>query len=287
VYGPVPSRRLGLSLGIDLTPHKVCDFDCVYCQCGQTTLNTIRCKAYLPVRTILRQVRAAVHGRVRIDFLTFSGSGEPTLNSGIAYLIREIKKFTGIPVCVITNGSILYEPGVRRAIRPADVNLPHARLKIGKIIKGLADFRREYSGQIWLEIMLVRGLNDSPRDILRLKRAVRRIRPDKIQLNTVVRPPSDRSARPVPRATLVKIKKILGKNCEIVAEFGKRRKFVTHAALGKDILEIIKRRPETASAIARSLGAEPDVVKKVLNGLKNDRRIRIVRHRNRAYYEPA
>ena len=199
--------------------------------------------------------------------------------------------------------SLLYKPEVRRAIRPADVvmptlccasqavldrvNRPNAGLKVAKIIKGLVDFRREYSGQIWLEIMLVRGLNDSRREILRLKRAIRRIRPDKIQLNTVVRPPSERSARPVSMAALEKIKRMLGKKCEIVVEFGKIRKPGVRLDLEKDILEIIKRRPETASGIARALGADRDKVCRRLNTLKKVKRIRIVKHRNLIYYEPA
>lgn len=303
VYGPVPSRRLGLSLGIDLTPHKVCDFDCVYCQCGKTTRNTIQRRPYIPARAILSQVRNAIRDRGRVDFLTFSGSGEPTLNSGIGYLINEIKKFTGIPVCVITNGSLLFKPEVRRAIRKADVvmptlcaasqevltrvNRPHPSLKVGKIIQGLAAFRKEFAGQIWLEVMLVRGLNDSLREIRELKQALRRIRPDKVQLNTVVRPPSDRAARPVPRPALRKICKILGPNCEIVADFVKSEGSTPVPGLKKDIVGMIRRRPETADGILRSLGAKRGEIKEALNALKKDRRIRIVRHRNRVYYEPA
>jgi wyosine [tRNA(Phe)-imidazoG37] synthetase (radical SAM superfamily) len=251
---------------------------------------------------ILKQVREAIRDRRPIDFLTFSGSGEPTLNSRIGYLIQEIKKITDIPVCVITNGSLLFLPEVRRAIRSADVvlptlccasqktldrvNRPCPGLKIEKIIKGLTDFRREFSGQIWLEIMLVRGLNDSPQEIRRLKPVIRKIHPDRIQLNTVVRPPSDRSARPVPLPALERIRKMLGKDCEIVAEFGKKRKFAAGDRIEKDILEIIKRRPETASAIARSLGADQDQVHKTLDFLIQKNRIRIVRHQNRAFYEP-
>jgi wyosine [tRNA(Phe)-imidazoG37] synthetase (radical SAM superfamily) len=288
-------------LGIDLTPHKVCDFDCVYCQCGKTTIKTVRRKPYFPGRRILEQVRDAVRDRGRIDFLTFSGSGEPTLNAEIGYLIKEIKKSTAIPVAVITNGSLLYQPAVRRALHSADVvlptlcaaspaifdrvNRPHRAVKIQRVIQGLAEFRKSYPGKIWLEVMLVRGLNDSAREIQRLRKAIRKIKPDRVHLNTVVRPPSDRSARPVPIAALKKIKKILGRNCEIVAEFGKKQKPVLQADLKDGVIEIIRRRPETAPAIARSLGADQGEVIRVLNKLKIKKRIRIITHRRFAYYK--
>ncbi len=296
----MPSRRLGLSLGIDLTPHKVCDFDCVYCQCGPTTVKTMQRKPYVPYRLVLAQVLRAIRDRGRIDFLTFSGSGEPTLNSGFGKLIAALKRSTRIPVCVITNGSTLYRPEVRRALRQADlvlptlcaasqraldrVNRPHPALRISTIIRGLAAFRREFRGQIWLEVMLVRGLNDSNRDIRNLKKAIARIKPDKVQLNTVVRPPSERTARPVPLAALKKIKKILGPKCEIVAEFSARQRLVLSAPLEKAILGIIRRRPETAAGIAASLGADRNEVLNVLHALQKRRRVKTVIHHNRVYY---
>jgi wyosine [tRNA(Phe)-imidazoG37] synthetase (radical SAM superfamily) len=218
-------------------------------------------------------------------------------------LIREIKKFSDIPVCVITNGSLLFKPEVRRALRKADVvmptlcaasqevltriNRPHPSLKVDKIIQGLVVFRGEFSGQIWLELMFVKGLNDSPRELKKIKRAIRRIRPDKIQLNTVVRPPSDRSALPVTAASLKRIKGFLGSNCEIVAAYGKNPKPTPVSGLKKNIIEIIRRRPETPTGIAQSLGANLTEVIKVLYALEQDRRVRVVRHRNRRYYEPA
>lgn len=224
------------------------------------------------------------------------------MNSEIGFLIKEIKKFTDIPVCVITNGSLFYKPEVRRAIRKADVvmptlcaasqktlervNRPHRELKIGKIIRGLVAFRKEFAGQIWLEVMLVRGLNDSLLEIRKLIQAIRLIQPDKVQLNTVVRPPSDRSALPVSRAALLKIKKLLGRNCEVIADFGKKQRPASAPDLKKNIIGMIWRRPETAVGIARSLGAQRDKVKEALNALQKDKRIRVVRHRNRVYYKP-
>lgn len=299
----MPSRRLGRSLGIDLTPHKVCDFDCVYCQCGATTLKTLRRRAYVPYRLIIGQVRRAIHEPGRIDYLTLSGSGEPTLNSNIGRLITELKRITKIPVCVITNGSTMYRPAVRRALRGADlvmptlcaatqkvfsrVNRPRPELRIREIIRGLAAFRREFRGQIWLEIMLVRDLNDAPRDIRKLKEAVKLIKPDRIQLNTVVRPPSEREARPVPMTVLRKIRRSFGPRCEIIARFNKGSGTARGAGLGRSVMGIIRRRPETAAAIAASLGVNRTEVIKVLQGLVGQRRARPVTHQKKTYYEPA
>ncbi len=166
------------------------------------------------------------------------------------------------------------------------INRPHGALKVKEIILGLAAFRREYHGQIWLEVMLVRGLNDSLRGIRDLKKAIVRIKPDKVQLNTVVRPPSDRTARALSLTDMKKIQKILGPKCEIVADFDARQRSIRFTGLGKAILGIIGRRPETVAAIAASLGADRDEVLKVIQALQKERRVRRVIHHDRVYFEP-
>ncbi|MCK4584220.1 radical SAM protein, partial [candidate division WOR-3 bacterium] len=124
IYGPVPSRRLGFSLGVDLVPYKVCTYDCIYCQLGKTTNKTIQRKEYIESREVLLQIKKAISTQQKIDYITFSGSGEPTLNTNIGSLIREIKKITDIPVVVITNGSLLYKESIRKALLPADLVVP-------------------------------------------------------------------------------------------------------------------------------------------------------------------
>ena len=226
IYGPVPSRRLGYSLGVDILPFKTCSMDCIYCQLGSGAKTTVQRKEYVPARSALAQIETALAGSRRIDAVTFSGSGEPGLNSGIGRIIRGIKKTTAVPVVVLTNSSCLVGRQGRREFLAADIvvpsldavtsgifqkiNRPHPSLKVEKIIGGLVRFRREFKGRIWLEIMLVKGVNDGPAHLKKLKAAVARIRPDKVQLNTVVRPPAERSARPLNRAELERIRAFFG-----------------------------------------------------------------------------
>ena len=182
LYGPVPSRRLGYSLGVDLLPFKTCSLSCIYCQLGNSPKKTIRRINPYSEKKILEEIKEFLKTGARVDFITFSGSGEPTLNKSIGWLIREIKKFTNIPVAVLTNSTLLSRAEVRKELAAVDVvvpsldaatqrifkkiNRPHPSLRIEKIIEGLVKFRKEFKGQIWLEIMLVKGVNDCQ---LRLK----------------------------------------------------------------------------------------------------------------------
>jgi wyosine [tRNA(Phe)-imidazoG37] synthetase (radical SAM superfamily) len=302
VYGPVPSRRLGFSLGVDILPHKTCSFDCVYCQLGRTKKKTVRRAPRFSARQILKEVRRAVAAGRRIDRITFSGSGEPTLNTQLGRLIREIKEISAIPVVVLTNSSLLGLSSVRRALRPADivvpsldaasapvfrrVNRPHPSVRVEDVIAGLEKFRREFRGQIWLEVMLVKGVNDAPEDIAALKLAIRRIQPDKVQLNTVVRPPAESWAKPLGRRALERIRKELGGPAEVVADFRKRQRSGGAANLRQEILAMVERRPVTVTDMALSLGCGVPEIRRQLRPLLRWRRVRPVRHKRTVYYEP-
>jgi wyosine [tRNA(Phe)-imidazoG37] synthetase (radical SAM superfamily) len=300
-YGPVPSRRLGYSLGVDIIPPKTCSFDCVYCQLGRTARRSGRRKRFFPCRDILAQVKEALARSRRIDHITFSGSGEPTLNLEIGKLIRKIKNITSIPVVVLTNSSLLVRKAVRRALRAADivvpsldaataasfrrVNRPRSTLKISDIIRGLTEFRREFGGQIWLEIMLVKGINDSPADSEALRKAITRIRPDKVQLNTVVRPPAEPWAKPLSRAALEKIKKRLGGRAEVVASLRKKPPLQAAAEPKTAVLNMVARRPMTLQDMAASLGGAEREIRPHLAALLR-RKIIVPRpHRGTVYYE--
>lgn len=302
IYGPVPSRRLGFSLGIDIIPFKTCSLNCIYCQLGPTTQRTIRRKEYFFPPEILSQIKKKISSGQRIDYITFSGSGEPTLNKTLGKLIRETKKMTSIPVAVLTNGTLLSQKSVRNALMDADlvvpsldaatqaifvkVNRPHSSLKLEEIIEGLRKFRQEFKGSIWLEIMLVKGVNDSPSHIRKLKEAIAKIKPDKIQLNTVIRPPAEEYARPLSLKDLEKINKVFGKNCEIIVEFDREAQKSTPGNLEGEILSLIQRRPVTLADISSSLGKHKNEIIKYLNFLLEEGKIRSVIHKGLKYFEP-
>ena len=194
LFGPVPSRRLGRSLGVDLVPRKTCPFDCIYCEVGPTT-NQTETRLNYQADAILAELAAYVRqGPPELDYITLAGSGEPTLNLGLGRIIRRIKTLTGAPVAVLTNGALFYLPEVRRELRAADlvlpsldaareeifraINRPLADYPLSRLLAGLDAFRREYSGEIWLEILLLKGLNDSPEDLEALRRVLKLLAPD-------------------------------------------------------------------------------------------------------------
>ncbi len=302
VYGPVPSRRLGFSLGVDILPDKTCSLDCVYCQLGSAGRTTSRRRAYFSVRDVLAQVREALAACPGVDYITFSGSGEPTLNRNMGPLIRGIKRMTRVPVAVLTNGTLLTRRDVRAELRQADVvvpsldaataalfrkvNRPHPSLNAAKVIEGLARFRREFQGRLWLEVMLVKGVNDSPAHIRALKKAIAAIGPDRVHLNTVVRPPAERSARPLTVRELGRIRRALGEGAEIVAAFAGRRQPREPGGLEAAIVAMVRRRPVTVEDISASLGRHRDEVLKAAGRLLESGKIRAVRHGRKKFYGP-
>ena len=303
-YGPVPSRRLGLSLGVDLVPKKICTYDCIYCQIGRPTLQTIERKEYVPASFILRDVEQSLREwGEKIDYTAISGSGEPTLNTAIGEVIQGIKKLTTIPVAVITNSSLLHLKEVRQALRAADVvmpsldavtpavfqtvNRPLPSLKIDQIIQGLAAFRQEYKGQIWLEILLCRGVNDAGEEIGRIREAIRIIRPDKVQLNTVVRPGVEDYAAALPPDRMEQIKNALGADVEIIAEFEGDRHRMPPERIEERVIRIIQRRPETPEELAKALGINDLEIAKILDNLAKEGKITHRVFNKRVYYEAA
>lgn len=303
VYGPVPSRRLGFSLGVDIVPFKTCSFNCVYCQLGPSRKTRVRRGEFVPVAEVVSQVREALKIKGPIDSITFSGSGEPTLHSGLGRMIRGIKKFTDIPVTVLTNGSLLSNMAVRRGLLAADrvvpsldaaspdvfraVNRPRPSIRLSRLLRGLADFRREYKGLLWLEVMLVKGLNDSPAHLAALKKAVARIRPDKVQLNTVVRPPAEKEVKPLSARALERICRGLGPGCEVAAAFRGRAPRRSGSADLERVRATIGRRPVTADDLERSLGLRRKILEVILVRLLGSGRIRSVRHGGKEFFEPA
>ncbi|MCJ7545911.1 MAG: radical SAM protein [Deltaproteobacteria bacterium] len=303
-YGPVPSRRLGLSLGVDLVPKKICTYNCIYCQIGRPTLQTVERKEYVPARSILLDVEQSLQEwGAKIDYIAISGSGEPTLNSAIGEIIQGIKKLTTTSVAVITNSSLLHLEEVRQALRAADVvmpsldavtpsvfqtiNRPLPFLEIEQIIQGLAAFRGEYKGQIWLEILLCRGINDAGEEIERMREAIHIIRPDKVQLNTVVRPGVEDYAAALSPDQMEQIKNALGADVEIIAEFEGDGHRMPQEAIEERVIRIIQRRPETPDDLAKALGLNDLEIAKILDKLAKEGKVTYRVFNQRVYYEAA
>lgn len=290
IFGPVPSRRLGRSLGVDLVPMKTCTLSCRYCQIGPTPETVTIRREYVPADDILAELRERLTSGVATDWITMSGSGEPTLNSAIGRIIGEVKQMSSVPVCVITNGTLLNDPDVRRDLLQADAVMPsldsaveetframcrpHPDVHVAGIIDGLESFRREYDGLIWLEILFIAGVNDTPAELTALKTAIDRIEPDSVQINTVVRPPADADAQAVSQDRLKEIKQYFGDRAEIIATF-KGGKVEGKSISRDDVVEYLKRRPGTTDDIAVSLGADRDETSRHLKSLERDGLIRL------------
>ena len=302
IFGPVPSRRLGRSLGVDLVPYKTCTFDCVYCDLGRTIHKTVSRQSYVPPEEIQGELELYLSVLdKKPDYITLSGSGEPTLNTDIGETIRRIKEITSTPIAVLTNSSLLSLNEVRMDLSEADVvlpsldaitpasfeyiNRPHQSLKIEEIISGLIQFRKEYRGQIWLEVVFCRGINDDKEEIERLKGVIERIQPDRVQLNTPVRPPAEDFAFPLTLGQLEEIRKTLGDKAEIISEFAAPLGEEFNSVKDTEILNLIKRRPCTTEDISKALGLRIDEVVKHLDHLTKTGAIRYRMYEHRCYYE--
>ena len=289
LYGPVPSRRLGRSLGIDIIPLKHCTLDCVYCQLGRTTQKTLKRRDYVPVEAVLSELKDALKEGLEADFITISGSGEPTLNSRLGDLINGIKKITSISAAIMTNGTLLYRPDVRADCAKADVvvpsldagdeaafrkvNRPHRDISIEKLVDGLVAFRKEFTGRIWLEVFLVEGLNTDTAEIEKIKGLIKRISPDKVQLNTAVRPTADPAIRKVDAEKLEIIARRIGEGCEVVADFPPRHSIKDMHGTSEDILSMLKRRPCSLDDICSALGISSNEALKHITDLQHRRLI--------------
>jgi len=302
VYGPVPSRRLGISLGVDIVPYKNCSYDCIYCQLGKTTNQTIQKKSFVSVDSVIKDIKEVLNENSDIDYLTFSGSGEPTLNQDIGEMIRRVKSFTQIPVAVLTNGSLLWKEEVREDLSQADLvvpsvdavseevfhkmNRPVNGLKVKKVLEGIKSFCKGFEGKIYLEIMLVKDINDSEEEIRRINQFVRELNVNKIQLNTVIRPPGDHTARPLDAEKLQKIKALFDSKLpvEIVADFDRMTSKAYHKDLEQAIIEVLKRRPTRRDEMATALGVHCNEIIKYLQVLEKSKRIKRLRTETEHYY---
>ena len=287
LYGPVPSRRLGRSLGIDPFETKTCTHNCVYCQLGSApTVSSAEWVEGVPAEAVKAELEEFFSAGGSADFVTFSGSGEPTLWAHTGEIIGFIrKKFPHLKIAVITNSSTLWRPEVREAIMPADVvvptvaaadetvylklHRPHHDADFARYVEGIKEFARQFRGEIWAEVMLVAGVNDGEGHILKLRALLDEISPTYIDLNTPVRPPSEGWVRPPSEAAVRKICALLGSKCRIVGKFHREgtESVAELAELATRILELLRRRPEQPESIAESFGIPVEKVNEALEAL--------------------
>jgi wyosine [tRNA(Phe)-imidazoG37] synthetase (radical SAM superfamily) len=280
-YGPVPSRRLGLSLGVDLVPYKVCCYDCLYCQVGRTSDLTVSRRDFIDPDEVAREVEEALRTGGRAECVTLSGSGEPTLHQGLREVAGALRRVTPLPLVLLTNGGLLWQPEVAEAARAFDVvaptltaadpetfsrlNRPHAQIDHARMWSGLSDFCRGFGGTLRLEVMLVRGVNDSPEALRQLAAKARDLGPVLVDLNTVVRPPAYPEAAPLDAAALESARQLFeqaGCRASVIASppSGKGEAAAPRDLTRARVLETVSRRPCTLDDLTTSLGIAADAV---------------------------
>ena len=304
LFGPVPSRRLGMSLGVDLIPHKTCTFNCIYCECGPTTNLTPKIEEYVPFNEVIKELKHFFKNNPVPDYITFSGAGEPTLNSSIGEVLKFIKSsWPNTPVAVLTNGSLFSDKKVRAKLLKADlvlpsldaaseltfrkINRPFHKLKLSEYIQGLVDFRGEFNGKIWLEVLILPGYNDNIRDLELLKKAFERIKPDTIQLNTLDRPGIIKGLKAAGRKKLQEIVDFWDlDNVEIIAAVPERRDIKSYREdVETAILETIVRRPCTLDDLAKILGIHINEINKYLGVLEDEDKIETIQQERGIFYQ--
>ena len=304
LFGPVNSRRLGLSLGIDLLISKTCNFNCIYCEIGAASIFTCDRKEYTPTADVIAEIDFLLDNQstaTPIDIFTITGSGEPTLHSGLGKIIDHLKVKTDKKVAVLTNGSLLHLRDVRNDLSKADIvipsldsarkdsfqkiNRPAGSIRLEKIIDGLVLFSSEFSGEFWLEILMVKGINDTPEDVAALQKALSRINPDKVQLHTVARPPLEDYAKPLSLQELEGIAARFPGEVEIIATFSQKKKGKARKANISEILHILQRRPCTAQDIRKALHLDRNSTAEALEALAQSGSISKKVHQGKEYYQ--
>lgn len=283
VFGPVSSRRLGRSLGIDLVPFKTCSFDCIYCQLGRTTDNTMERREWVSFMDVLAELKERI--ACRPDYITFSGSGEPTLYSRLGELIEAIRAMTRIPIAVLTNGSLLWQPEVRAELRNASlvipsldagdaamleaVNRPHPDFDFEQLVEGLIALRQEFKGQYWLEVLLLAGRTANEEEVRKIADIVERINPDRVQLNTATRPPAEVYAHAAGPNRLRALAKLFHCPVDLVEDHRSKGGRAVPIIDDTGIFELIHRRPCTVDDIVDALDLHRVEVLKRLSDLQN------------------
>ena len=283
LFGPVPSRRLGLSLGVDLLPAKTCTENCVYCECGKTTRLTRKRREWVPTGAVCAEIERRLKEPPAPEWLTFAGSGEPTLHRDMGRILSRAKAAApGLRMALLTNGSLMDDPEVREECRGFDlvavsvdaagkeafrrVNRPHPGLDLARMLHGIEEFRRVFKGVLWAEVFLVPGENDSEEELFRIREALSRIRPDEVQINTLDRPGTETWVTRPTAETLARAAEILG--ARIIGRARGRSEGAGPVADPEGlVLAAARRRPLTAGDAARMLGISGEEAECLFAGL--------------------
>jgi wyosine [tRNA(Phe)-imidazoG37] synthetase (radical SAM superfamily) len=300
-YGPVPSRRLGRSLGVDLVPAKTCNLNCIYCQLGRTEHTTLQRAEYAPVEAVVAEVLSRLRDGPRPDYVTLAGSGEPTLHLRFGDVAAGIKAGSDVPIALLTNGALFYLPEVRSACGAIDlvlptldagdeetfqrINRPHPGLTLERVVAGLAQFRREFAGQMWLEVFLIEGINTSDEQVARIRERVDRIGPHRVQLNTAVRPPAETDVRVPSAQRLEEIRAMLGPRAEVIVPLTGLPDAPGAQARREEVLNVLRRRPCTAEDIAEGLGIQRSEAARLIGRLLDEGAIQVRQRLYETYYE--
>jgi wyosine [tRNA(Phe)-imidazoG37] synthetase (radical SAM superfamily) len=304
IYGPVPSRRLGQSLGIDPIPSKTCNFQCIYCQLGKTTNFTNIRKNFFPKDEIINELEKSLELYEKsIDYITFVGSGEPTLYKDLKHLILKAKDLSEKPICVITNGSLLYKKKVRDALMLSDlilpsldagdknlfikINRPHPSLDFERIIEGLNHFRNNFSGKFWIEIMLIKGINDSEEELLKIKEKIDLINPDRIDINVPIRPPTEKWVK-IPNKNKLSILNEIFKDYSNI-NFPEEGKFSVYSSnLEDELISILERHPMRQEQIIETFSSSNFNKKEIISRLellKSKNQIKKIYYNNQIFWK--
>ena len=303
LFGPVPSRRLGRSLGVDLIPFKTCTMDCVYCQLGCTPGATAERREYVPIDAVLAELERWVAAGGEADHITLAGSGEPTLHTRFGEVLRWVKQHTGIASVLLTNGSLLHLPEVRRDAAQADkvkvtlsawdqasfrrMHRPAPGITFDNLLAGERAFRQEFSGELSVEVFIVEGLNSDPGSARRIATAVESIGPDRIDLNTAVRPAAEAGIQAVSAERLHALAALFGEKAQVAAAFPSGGK-ETSTVSDETLIGLIRRHPATGAQLAAEFGLPEEVMLRRLQRLVSDGRlISEVRHDETYFFHRA
>jgi len=299
VYGPIPSRRLGRSLGVNLLPKKTCTYSCIYCQLGRTNHLQLKRKSFYPKEEILNNILHSYPNSIP-DYITFVGDGEPTLYRHLGWLIRNVKRRLNARVAIITNGSLLYRKDVRQDLEMADVvipsidagderlfnviNRPHPGIDFSTVINGISEFRHNYSGKLWIEVMLLRGLNDTEPELMKIKNIITKIKPDRVYLLTPIRPPAEKLVNPPDHRNIKIARELLVESIPIVEYESNEFDLQNYHDAGQAILDIGRHHPLRSRQIDNI--AAHFCQSNILNQLIQTGQLTLIHHNSMDYFIP-